>query len=85
MSDTVLIEQYCLGVLSPEEKLMVEVRQLTDPAFRSLLQAQSDTYALIRMYGREQLQRQIKEVENELFSAAKYSNFRKTIFSIFSK
>lgn len=85
MNDTLLIEYYCFGLLSPEDTLLVEARQLTDPPFSAMLQAQKDAYSIIRMHGREQLRRQIREVEHELFSASRYSTFRTKIFSIFSK
>lgn len=84
MSDTILIEQYLLGQLSGEERLVVEARLLIEPAFRETYAYQQTTLALVSAYGRQCLERDIEAAHRRVFSERRYRSFRATIQSIFT-
>ena len=77
------LEDLILNRGDRSERLVTEAKFLIDPDLREMLQLQKKSYELIRLYGRNKLRDEIKEVEHLLFKEPKYKFFQNTIRSIF--
>jgi len=78
------IESWVLQQGDPADRLVTEGRLLLNPALREQAAWQTQTYAVVREYGRQKLKEEIKAVENQLFTSAKHRRFQERIRSIFS-
>ncbi len=76
-------EAYLLRTAPPGEQLVFEARLILEPALRQETSWQQKTYGVIREYGRQQLQAEIREVHQKLFSDRRYAGFRSRINRIF--
>lgn len=83
MNDSFLIEGYIFNTLSPEDKLIVDARLITDQSFADKFDAQKTAYMVITEYSRRQLRCEISRIETCIFTDKKYTSFRKTINKLF--
>lgn len=77
-------EQYLQGEAEPEQHLLMEARLQIDQNLAEKLEAQQEAYVLIKQYGREQLRREIAQVEQRIFTRSVYRRFQKQIRAIFN-
>lgn len=83
MNETQQLEAYLNGEMSPENKLLMDVRLVLNEGLKEKLLWQEKTYTLIKESGRRQLKQEIENVHQRLFSEKKFESFRKKIQSIF--
>ncbi len=77
------IENWLLEKGDIQERLLTEARVLSDSAYKNNAHWQSESYDVIRFYGREKLRREIKQVERRLFYSKEHSLFQKLVNKIF--
>lgn len=83
MNETQQLENYLLGGLSAEDRLLIEAQLLINRDLRRTANLQKLTYALVQNYGRKKLKADIQAAQKRLFTETRFSSFRKTITSIF--
>lgn len=80
-----LTEDYLLSRLPGQERALFEARLILEPALKNGLYWQQKTSELVRAYGREQLRKEIEQVQQQLFTAPEYASFARRIRSFFSR
>ena len=85
MTETQKLEDYLLGTMQPEERLLMEANFLLKADLQEKAKWQENTYTLIRQYSRKQLRAEIEAVHNKLFTEKKFESFRQKISSIFKR
>lgn len=83
MSEAQLLENYLLGKLNPEDRLLMEAKLMLDKGLQEKAYWQNKTYALIKLHGRAQLKKEIEAVHEKLFREKRYEGFRKKITNLF--
>jgi hypothetical protein len=78
------IDNYLLGQTDPAEKFVFDVKLLLSDELAEKVQLQRKVYALIALYGRENLRKEIEMVHRKLFHKPEYRSFRKRVLNIFS-
>jgi hypothetical protein len=84
-NNTRLIDQYLLGQMAPGDQLVFDARLMLCPDLQDTLEWQQQVHQLIKLRGRQQLQAQIKQVEQKLFTEHAHQSFRDKIFRLFGK
>ncbi len=79
------IENFLLKQGDVKEQLLVEAKMLLTPDLAEKVKLQSESYDLIHQYGREELRREIRLVEQEVFHSSRYRLFQQRIRSIFKR
>lgn len=83
--ETEQIEAQVLGLSQPGDTLVFEAKMLLDPELKDKILWQRKTYAIVRRYGREQLEQEIEAVHQKLFNESGHQSFRQKIMKLFSK
>jgi hypothetical protein len=78
-------EQFLLGSLPPEERLLFQAKLLADPQFRMNMEFQKKTYSLINLYGRKKLKVELEAIHQRIFADPGKMSFSKKILQLFSK
>ncbi len=85
LNETIEIENLLLQQGDTSDRLVTEAKVLSNSEFKEKVQWQSLAYDLVNLYGRDKLLKEIKVIENRLFSTSKYQSFQNQIYSIFKK
>lgn len=83
--ETEQIEAHLLQLASPGDALVFEAKLLLDDELSDKLHWQSVTYNMVKLYGRNQLKKEIEAVHQSLFSEARHKSFSEKIRQIFKK
>jgi hypothetical protein len=83
MNETLLLENYLSGSLSPEDELLTQARLIIDAELNEKLIWQKRTYDLLREYGRNQLKVEIEKVHTRLFTEKRFESFKEKVKRIF--
>lgn len=83
--ETEQIEAHLLQLSDPGDSLVFEARLLLEPELREKVQWQKETYHLVKLYGRDQLKREIENVHQKLFTQPEHRSFSQKIRQLFSK
>ena len=83
--ETEQIEAHLLQLANPGDALVFEAKLLLDDELSDKLHWQSATYNMVKLYGRNQLKKEIESVHQSLFSEARHKSFSEKIRQIFSK
>lgn len=84
MNETVLIENYLVGNLPGDEKLLFEARLLIDSPFKEKLENQKLVHNIVSSYSRKQFKLEIQIIEQRLFTETRYSKFKNQITQLFN-
>ena len=79
------LDEYLFHRASPENTLVTEAQLLLDGDLRQTLRWQQQTYALVQQYGRQQLRREIRAAQHQLFHQPEHRSFCQSIRQLFSK
>jgi hypothetical protein len=79
------IDRYLLQQLPTGDKLLFDARLVLSPELKDTVEWQRTVHRLVQLRGRQQLEAQIKGVEQLVFSQPEYSTFRQKILRLFSK
>jgi hypothetical protein len=82
-SETQQIDRYLLQQLPPGDKLVFDARMMLCPGLKENVAWQQQVYQLTKLRGRQQLQAQIKAVEQKVFTQPEYSGFRQKLLRLF--
>lgn len=85
ISDTIRIEKYLLGSLTPNEKILFESRLQGDRELNADVFFQRMTYRLLRFYHRTKVKSEIREVHERLFNDPSKGEFRKAVLKHFNQ
>lgn len=85
LNELQLIEDFLLLNTGAEDAVLMQARQILQPGLQESVYWQQKTYRLVETYGREQLQKEIRQVHQKLFTAPAYSSFREKIKKLFNK
>ena len=85
MSETILIERYLWGELSPLEKQNFKARLLQSPRLRLRVYFQKKVHLLIKLYHRKKLKTELELLHEELSNNPEKTQFRENIHQIFEK
>lgn len=77
------IEDHLTGRHNAEEQILFEAKSLLDPLLPQKISWQNNTYCIIRLYGREQIKREIEAIHDELFKESRNKNFVKKVLGYF--
>jgi hypothetical protein len=83
MNETLVIENYLLGQTDPADSLLMDAKLLIDAKLSDTVTWQQQTYALIKIHGRNCLKREIEAAHIKVFSEKRFERFRKKISAIF--
>lgn len=83
--ETEQIEAHLLQLSNPGDTLVFEAKLLLDHELSDKLHWQSAAYNTVKLYGRNQLKKEIESVHQSLFSEARHKSFSEKIRQIFSK
>lgn len=83
--ETEQIEAHLLHLSNPGDTLVFEARLLIEPDLYEKLQWQKETYNMVRLYGRDQLKKEIEAAHQKLFTQLEYRSFSQKIRQLFSK
>jgi hypothetical protein len=78
-----LTEDYLLSRLPGQERVLFEARLILEPELKNGLYWQQKTCELVRAYGRQQLRKEIEQVQQQLFTAPEYASFARRIRRFF--
>jgi hypothetical protein len=82
--ETEQIEAHLLQLSDPGDSLVFEARLLLEPGLLEKLQWQKETYHIVRIYGRDQLKKEIEAVRQKLFTQPEHINFSQKIRRLFT-
>lgn len=85
LNELQLIEDFLLGSNNAEDKVLMQARRILEPNLQESVYWQQKTYRLIETYGREQLRREIRQVDQKLFTTPEHFSFSERIKRFFSK
>ncbi|WP_316814946.1 hypothetical protein [Pedobacter nyackensis] len=85
LNELQLIEGFLLVNTSAEDKVLMQARQILQPDLKGSIYWQQKTYQIIETYGREQLRKEIRQVDQKLFTAPEHFSFSKRVKRFFSK
>lgn len=83
--ETEQIEAHLMQLSGPGDALVFEARLLLEAELREKLQWQKEAYHIIKLYGRDQLKKEIEAVHRQLFTQPEYRSFGQKIRQLFSK
>ena len=81
--DTKIIENYLSGHLTAREQASIAAILQQDPDFRQTVEAQKQTYDVIRYFGRKELKKELKRVDRRLFHHPDKITFQQKVRKIF--
>ena len=82
--ETQEIDRYLNDEMTTMSRLVFESRMLVDPSLKEKVNYQKKADALIKAYGRQKLKQEIENIDQMLFSDAKFKSFQTKVFSIFN-
>ena len=82
-NNTIAIEKYLNGRLSPVDRFIFESRLIIDPVLKKDLYFQKKTHQLIKQYHREKLKEEINALHQSIFNNPGKINFRQNIYQLF--
>jgi hypothetical protein len=83
LTDIARIESYLQGKLGIAATLLFEARMILDPSLSASVKCQQTAEAIVLLHGRNELRKQIRAKEQQLFNPREPSKFRKEIDQIF--
>ena len=83
--ETEQLEAHLMGLSEPGDTLVFEARLLLDPRLHEKLKWQKEAYRMVKLYGRDQLKKEIEAVHQKLFSENQHKSFSQKIRQFFSK
>jgi hypothetical protein len=83
MNETALIDQYLLGQLSPEDRVLFEAKLLIDDSLAEKTATQQHLHNIVVQSARRQLRREIAAAEQHVFEHAGHGAFQALIRRIF--
>ena len=84
MIETEQIEAHLLKLSDPGNSLVFEARLLLDAELNEKVAWQEKTYNIVRIYGRDQLKKEIESVHQKLFTQPEHTSFRQKIRRLFT-
>lgn len=85
LNETEQIEAYLLQPADKGESLLFDARAILNPALHDKMIWQQKAYEIVHLYGRKQLQQEIRAVHLKLFSLPEHAGFRQRIKRLFQK
>ena len=82
--ETEQIEAHLLKLSDPGNSLVFEARLLLDAELNEKVAWQEKTYNIVRIYGRDQLKKEIESVHQKLFTQPEHTSFRQKIRRLFT-
>lgn len=82
--ETEQIDGHLLGRSEPGDALVFEARLLLESELREKVQWQKETCRMIKLYGRDQLKKEIAAVHQKLFTQPKHISFSQKIRRLFT-
>ncbi|HEY4194004.1 MAG TPA: hypothetical protein VGM63_00595 [Mucilaginibacter sp.] len=82
--ETEQIEAYLLKLSDPGDSLVFEARLLLDAELSEKVAWQKKTYSIVRIYGRDQLRKEIESVHQKLFTQPEHVSFSQKIRRLFT-
>ena len=76
-------EEYLLGDLNTGERALMDAQRILDPALDKRIKALECTLDLVRIYGRQQLRKELDDVYQRIFHQIKYQGLKTQILSYF--
>ena len=70
---------------NPGDSLVFEARLLLEPGLHEKMHWQKETYRMVKLYGRDQLKKEIEAVHQQLFTQPEHRSFSQKIRQLFSK
>jgi hypothetical protein len=83
-TDQQLIENYLASRLSETEILAFQRRMESDKAFSEQFKWQKRTMYFVRLYGRQELKRDLESIHQQLFSDPIHRSFKQKILGFFN-
>lgn len=77
------IERWIEGRLDKKERLLFEAKLIVDKNLKTKVDLQKGVFNLVRIYGRERLRDEVKQVEKRLLTNKDNILFQQQIYSIF--
>ncbi|MDB5145368.1 MAG: hypothetical protein JWQ66_4081 [Mucilaginibacter sp.] len=82
--ETEQIEAHLLKLSDPGDTLVFEARLLLDAELGEKLHWQKKAYNMIRIYGHDQLKKEIESVHQKLFTQTEHTSFSQKIRRLFT-
>jgi len=82
--ETEQIEAHLLHLSEPGDTLVFEARLLLDPELHEKMQWQQEAYRMVKLYGRDQLKKEIEAVHQKLFTQPEHLSFSQKIRRLFT-
>jgi hypothetical protein len=82
--ETGQIEAHLLKRSDPGDTLVFEARLLLDAELNEKVTWQEKTYSMVRIYGRDQLEKEIESVHQKLFTQPEHTSFSQKIRRLFT-
>jgi hypothetical protein len=82
--ETEQIEAHLLKLSGPGDSLVFEARLLLDAELSEKVAWQEKTYNIVRIYGRDQLRKEIESVYQKLFTQPEHTSFSQKIRRLFT-
>jgi hypothetical protein len=83
MNDHFQIEQYTLGQLPPQERVVFEAKLIIDNDLAEKTALQQEVHKAVILSGRKQLRKEIAGIDRKIFTEKRLSSFRERIEKIF--
>ncbi|HTI58266.1 hypothetical protein [Mucilaginibacter sp.] len=83
--ETEQIEAHLLQLSDTGNALVFEAKMLLDPELTDNVLWQQKAYHIVKLYGRDQLKREIESVHQQLFKDEQHQSFRQKIMRLFTK
>ena len=84
MIETEQIEAHLLKLSDPGDSLVFEARLILEPELKEKLMWQEKTYSMVRIYGRDQLKKEIESIHQKLFTQPEHTSFSQKIRRLFT-
>ena len=85
LNNTILIENYLLGNLSPADRLLFEIKLMLNRQLRIDMYYQQRAHLLIKMYHRKKLKEEFASMHDRVLSDPKNKKFRENILCLFKQ
>lgn len=83
LNELVTIENQLFKTALPGDQLLFEANLIINPGLKENLNAQQETYRLIKTYGRKQLKAELEAVHQDLFGKPVHRLFAQKIRNLF--
>ena len=83
--ETEQIEAHLLQLSDTGTALVFEAKMLLDAELKDKVLWQQKAYHMVKLYGRDQLKREIESVHQQLFKDEQHQSFRQKIMRLFTK